>query len=230
MELQNKEWLFTRGKMCPSPMVPMPKTVQSQELTGLDFFFQHSLEGCPADEVTDAEYAYPQGYYEYKIHKDEQGRTFLKHNEIEYPMDQKGLDMLVAVLNRNGVPQFNGVCGYDYGVDMSGSFYFLNAVYASGEEILSYKRPGFAGWLIPIASFLDSYMECFKQYGASVPKPPADMSWNCSCGKQGLRTKFCGECGRPSPINADGSWNCSCGKKSLRSKFCGACGQKSPLV
>lgn len=51
-------------------------------------------------------------------------------------------------------------------------------------------------------------------------------SWNCSCGKTNISSKFCPECGtkRPEPS----LWNCSCGKMNITSRFCPECGAKKP--
>ena len=58
---------------------------------------------------------------------------------------------------------------------------------------------------------------------------PAD-AWNCACGKTGITSKFCPECGQPmpAPVTAPAGWNCSCGQTNITSKFCPECGQKNP--
>lgn len=61
---------------------------------------------------------------------------------------------------------------------------------------------------------------------------PTDDTWNCACGKAGIVSKFCPECGckKPEPIQAD-TWNCAaCGAKGITSKFCPECGAKKPEV
>ena len=56
---------------------------------------------------------------------------------------------------------------------------------------------------------------------------PAD-GWTCSCGKTGITSKFCPECGSPKPAPAD-TWTCpSCGAAGITSKFCPECGTKRP--
>ncbi len=54
-------------------------------------------------------------------------------------------------------------------------------------------------------------------------------SWSCACGKTGITSKFCPECGakKPEPIVPD-AWNCACGKTGITSKFCPECGAKKP--
>jgi membrane protease subunit (stomatin/prohibitin family) len=55
----------------------------------------------------------------------------------------------------------------------------------------------------------------------------ATDSWNCSCGKSGITSKFCPECGSSKPVTVVG-WNCSCGQTNITSKFCPDCGAKKP--
>lgn len=61
--------------------------------------------------------------------------------------------------------------------------------------------------------------------GAVVP--PQDNGWSCSCGKVGITSKFCPECGSARPEEKIG-WDCVCGKKNITSKFCPECGLKKP--
>lgn len=71
---------------------------------------------------------------------------------------------------------------------------------------------------------------------AAPPPQPEQASradsiptWNCSCGKSGISTKFCPECGTPKPVPAASTaWNCSCGCSDITSKFCPDCGAKRP--
>ena len=64
--------------------------------------------------------------------------------------------------------------------------------------------------------------------GAVVSTPMAD-GWNCTCGKTGVTSKFCPECGakKPEPV-APATWNCACGATGITSKFCPECGAKKP--
>lgn len=51
--------------------------------------------------------------------------------------------------------------------------------------------------------------------------------WNCSCGKTGITSNFCPDCGAKKftlPIE----WDCACGAKGIKSKFCPDCGAKRP--
>lgn len=54
---------------------------------------------------------------------------------------------------------------------------------------------------------------------------PVD-SWNCSCGKMNITSKFCPECGARKPEST--FWNCTCGKVNITSKFCPECGARKP--
>lgn len=51
--------------------------------------------------------------------------------------------------------------------------------------------------------------------------------WNCECGKSGITSRFCPECGKSMSIN-NTVWNCSCGCTNISSNFCPNCGQKKP--
>lgn len=52
-------------------------------------------------------------------------------------------------------------------------------------------------------------------------------TWDCACGKKGISSKFCPECGaaRPAPVS---TWNCTCGQSDISSNFCPNCGTKRP--
>ena len=62
--------------------------------------------------------------------------------------------------------------------------------------------------------------------GAAVVSTVSD-TWNCTCGKEGITSKFCPECGAAKPAPVVG-WNCSCGQTNITSKFCPECGAKKP--
>ncbi len=67
--------------------------------------------------------------------------------------------------------------------------------------------------------------DSMKNEVSSVPEKPESDAWNCSCGKNGITSKFCPECGLKKPEAL--VWNCSnCGKKDIASKFCPECGTK----
>ena len=56
---------------------------------------------------------------------------------------------------------------------------------------------------------------------------PVD-TWNCTCGRQSISSKFCPDCGSPRPT-ADAGWTCpQCGRTGISSKFCPDCGTKKP--
>ncbi len=57
-------------------------------------------------------------------------------------------------------------------------------------------------------------------------QPAAPEAWNCVCGQQGIRSRFCPDCGAPRPVE-DAGWTCSgCGKAGIRSLFCPDCGRQ----
>jgi hypothetical protein len=51
--------------------------------------------------------------------------------------------------------------------------------------------------------------------------------WTCSCGKTGITSNFCPDCGAKK-LAPPAEWNCSCGAKGIKSKFCPECGAKRP--
>jgi hypothetical protein len=61
-----------------------------------------------------------------------------------------------------------------------------------------------------------------NQQGPNAPDP---NSWTCSCGTVN-KGKFCGECGKPKPVEQAG-WTCECGTVN-KGKFCGECGKPKP--
>ena len=56
--------------------------------------------------------------------------------------------------------------------------------------------------------------------GSRKPEPP--RPWNCACGQTGITSKFCPNCGSKRPE----TWDCACGMKGITSKFCPECGRK----
>ena len=59
---------------------------------------------------------------------------------------------------------------------------------------------------------------------ALPPETPAAEGWTCTCGKAGITSKFCPECGAKKPE----AWDCACGQTGITSKFCPNCGAKKP--
>lgn len=55
-------------------------------------------------------------------------------------------------------------------------------------------------------------------------KKPEKTVWKCpKCGAEGITSKFCPECGEPMPS----TWDCpDCGTKNIKTKFCPNCGRK----
>ena len=69
------------------------------------------------------------------------------------------------------------------------------------------------------------------QNAGSIAQPitpsAAPEGWTCACGKTGITSKFCPECGSKKP-EPPKPWNCSCGQTGITSKFCPNCGSKRP--
>lgn len=59
--------------------------------------------------------------------------------------------------------------------------------------------------------------------GAKKPEESVNLGWTCACGKTGITSKFCPECGAKKP-EEDLGWTCACGKTGITSKFCPECG------
>ncbi len=54
---------------------------------------------------------------------------------------------------------------------------------------------------------------------------PAQPGWTCtSCGKVGITSNFCPDCGVAKPMPA--SWDCTCGTTGITTNFCPNCGKK----
>lgn len=73
---------------------------------------------------------------------------------------------------------------------------------------------------------LNPIMQTSADIGGGVVAAAND-TWNCACGKTGIASKFCPECGAKKP-EAPAAWNCACGKTGITSKFCPECGAKKP--
>ncbi|MBE6713442.1 MAG: hypothetical protein E7580_08040 [Ruminococcaceae bacterium] len=70
-------------------------------------------------------------------------------------------------------------------------------------------------------------MQTGSDIGAGVVAVAGD-TWNCSCGKAGISSKFCPECGAHKP-EVKAGWDCTCcGQKNIASNFCPECGAKKP--
>ena len=74
---------------------------------------------------------------------------------------------------------------------------------------------------------LNPIMQAGSEIGGSVVPNETIPGWTCSCGKTGITTKFCPECGSAKPEEKPG-WDCTCGMKNITSKFCPECGSKKP--
>ena len=71
-------------------------------------------------------------------------------------------------------------------------------------------------------------MQDASQIGKAVTSP-LQGGWECpNCGKKGITTKFCPECGTSRPEPKQG-WTCpDCGQTGITSNFCPNCGRKKP--
>ena len=77
---------------------------------------------------------------------------------------------------------------------------------------------------------MNPIMENSTQVGAgfgAVVSGQIPDGWTCTnCGKTGITSRFCPDCGNPKPV-PDMGWDCpNCGAKGIKSKFCPDCGHK----
>ena len=67
-------------------------------------------------------------------------------------------------------------------------------------------------------------------FDQTVGAAPAASGWDCpSCGRKGIASNFCPDCGTRKPEARTG-WDCTCGEKNISSNFCPNCGAKRPLL
>ena len=74
---------------------------------------------------------------------------------------------------------------------------------------------------------INPIMQAGNEIGGSVIPDKSAEGWSCICGKTGITSKFCPECGSAKP-EEKASWDCECGIKNITSKFCPDCGRKRP--
>ena len=63
-----------------------------------------------------------------------------------------------------------------------------------------------------------------------APVSQTTNTWNCNCGRQGISSRFCPDCGAPKPEDGPSLWDCSCGRKGNKTRFCPDCGRERPTV
>ena len=74
---------------------------------------------------------------------------------------------------------------------------------------------------------LNPLMQTGSEIGGTVISQTEKNSWNCTCGKVGITSRFCPDCGTAKPQEQSG-WNCACGTVGITSNFCPQCGAKKP--
>ena len=70
-------------------------------------------------------------------------------------------------------------------------------------------------------------MQSVGEMAQPAPVVSQTEGWTCSCGKTGITSKFCPDCGAKKP-EPPKPWDCACGEKGITSKFCPNCGSKRP--
>ena len=74
---------------------------------------------------------------------------------------------------------------------------------------------------------INPIMQAGNEIGGNVVPNESRDGWCCACGRSGITSKFCPECGSAKPEEKTG-WDCSCGAKNITSNFCPECGSKKP--
>ena len=63
-------------------------------------------------------------------------------------------------------------------------------------------------------------------FDQTVGAAPAVSGWDCpSCGRKGIASNFCPDCGAKKPEARTG-WDCTCGEKNISSNFCRTAARK----
>ena len=79
-----------------------------------------------------------------------------------------------------------------------------------------------------ISSMMGSFSENVTQNAQPI-QGSVDDGWTCSCGKTGITTNFCPNCGNKKPEPKMAGWRCpDCGTTDITSNFCPNCGKKKP--
>lgn len=81
------------------------------------------------------------------------------------------------------------------------------------------------GWTCPDCGKTGITSKFCPDCGAKKPEPK--VGWTCpACGMTNITSKFCPECGAKKP-EPDAGWTCpDCGTKDIKTKFCPECGRK----
>ena len=113
---------------------------------------------------------------------------------------------------KNGIAGEGGISG---GIgDLAG----VGVAVAAMEGVMNMTRDA-------IAPIIDSS----ERAGRHVSSPMPDFVWDCACGRTGISSKYCPDCGAESPEKKPIEvWNCVCGQANLTSNFCPSCGAKRP--
>lgn len=61
---------------------------------------------------------------------------------------------------------------------------------------------------------LNPLIQTGSEIGGAVIPPQDNGGWTCACGKAGITSKFCPECGSAKPEEKAG-WDCACGKAGI---------------
>ncbi|MBR6400180.1 MAG: SPFH domain-containing protein [Firmicutes bacterium] len=78
------------------------------------------------------------------------------------------------------------------------------------------------GWKCPDCGKTGITTNFCPDCGAKKPVP--EKGWDCECGTKDILSAFCPNCGKKRPQS--GSWDCECGTKGITSSFCPNCGKK----
>ena len=83
------------------------------------------------------------------------------------------------------------------------------------------------GSLYAVRGNCDMWQRGVSDLAQPAPTPPQPEGWTCACGKTGITSNFCPDCGSKKP-EPPKPWTCACGQTGITSKFCPNCGGKRP--
>lgn len=98
----------------------------------------------------------------------------------------------------------------------------LPVIDSAAETGRSLGTPALDGWSCPECGRTGITTNFCPDCGAK--RPVIKTGWDCpNCGKSGITTNFCPDCGTKRQAQ---TWDCSCGEKNISSRFCPNCGKE----
>lgn len=146
-----------------------------------------------------------------KIQKQAEAEAYRMQAEAEaMEMKMKGYTYQQETAREVGLEAMkNGITGGEGGGNMLGDIAGLGVTLGAMGSVVNMTKDAMS----PVIDSLKPDTEA-----------PISNGWTCSCGKTGITSNFCPECGSSKPT----TWDCTCGKTGITSKFCPECGAKRP--